>query len=333
MACEIITKDIPLTQREIDDAAASENNTRLDKVPPLLFEMFLRVGIKSLRKASFKIKLPTVKLENEMVKSLYTVDVGKGSANIYFYKRAALSGREAKKLPLLYFIHGGGFIGGTHLSCDNFLRSLADKHDVVCAAIDYHLAPEVRYPHALNECVKGVLSLMKNNETGAYIDENSVFIAGDSAGGNLAAVTTLALKKEHNFSPKGQILFYPVTEMLTINTPSYNRTGSENSRMLKFIKICRKLYAANKSNYAEPHFSPLLSKKQDDPNPTPALVLQAERDGLLDDGILYAKHIDELGGNSRCVIYNGAFHAFLNGLGDSNTAQDALEEVVRFMDV
>ena len=333
MACEIITKDIPLTQRELDEATASANNTRLDKVPPLLFEAFLRIAIKSMRKATFKIKLPTVTLENEIVKSLHTVDAGKSDVDVFFYKRAALIESGAKKMPLLYFIHGGGFIGGTHFSCDNFLKSLVDKYDVVCAAIDYHLAPEVRYPYALNECVKGVLSLIENEETGVYIDENSVFIAGDSAGGNLAAAATLCLKKEHSFAPKGQVLFYPVTEMLNISTPSYNRSGSENSRMLKFIKICRKLYASKKTNYAEPYFSPLLSKKSDDPNPTPALILQAERDGLLDDGVLYAKHIDELGGESRCIIYNGAFHAFLNGLGDSDIAQDALEEVVSFMGV
>jgi acetyl esterase len=101
--------------------------------------------------------------------------------------------------------------------------------------------------------------------------------------------------------------------------------------MRKLILISRKKYARSKKDYAEIYASPLLTTEADDPRPTRALLLLAERDGLLDDGILYGKHLCELGGEARTVIYEEAYHAFINGLGDSDTAEDAYEEIVRFI--
>lgn len=320
-------KEIALTEREIKEAEGAAQNNAFDKMPSFLVELFIRLKIKTMRKSAMNIRLPDVEIRNKIVKTEHCVNADKGDVSIYFYRRENMQ----KQAPLMYFIHGGGFVGGTYLANENFCKRLADMYDVVCASAEYHLAPEVRFPYALRECELGLLALLENAETSRFINKNQVYVAGDSAGGNLAATTALSLKNRRNFTPAGQILYYPVTEMKEMSTNSYARPGPENSRMLKMLKITRKLYASKKSDYGNFYFSPLLSTKQDDPNPTPALILLAERDGLLDDGILYAKHLASLGGEARCVVYKGAFHSFLNGLGDSLIADDSFSEVASFM--
>jgi acetyl esterase len=210
------------------------------------------------------------------------------------------------------------------------MRKLCDEHDIICASVDYHVSPEVRYPVALNECATGLNKLLNSGEF-RYIDKDAVFIAGDSAGGNLAASLCLHMKNRGGFAPKGQILLYPVTQMRTLDTESYLRKEIEFFSMRKGMALSRKLYARNRKDYGDLYFSPLCSTAKDDPNPTPALLLLSGRDGLLDDGVLYAKHLNELGGCVRCVVYEKAFHAFMNGLGDSNAALDAYKEIARFV--
>jgi acetyl esterase/lipase len=141
----------------------------------------------------------------------------------------------------------------------------------------------------------------------------------------------LSLKNTRDFVPAGQVLLYPVTNMYALDTESYQRKEVECRSMRKLIRLARKLYAQSPKDYADIYFSPLLTTAEDDPAPTRALLLLAERDGLLSDGVLYGEHLSKLGGNVKTVIYDGAYHAFINGLGDSNIAADAYGEIVGFI--
>jgi acetyl esterase len=198
--------------------------------------------------------------------------------------------------------------------------------------VEYHVSPEVRYPVALRECEKGLFHLLETPGASRFIDETKVCLAGDSAGGNLAAVMALSLKNLRGFTPAGQVLLYPVTDMSELDNKGSHRRGEpEFYGMRKLVLFARKKYARSKKDYTDIYFSPLLTTEADDPHPTRALLLLAERDGLLDDGILYGKHLRELGGEARTVIYEGAYHAFANALGDSETAEDAYHEIVSFI--
>jgi acetyl esterase len=209
------------------------------------------------------------------------------------------------------------------------MRKLADNHDVVCASVEYHVSPEVRYPAALEECAAGIEKVLEH--FGKAVDNKRVFFAGDSAGGNLAASLCMYVKNKGSITPKGQVLLYPSTQMETLETESFSRKEWEFSGMRKGMLLSRELYARSRADYKDPYFSPLNSTAKDDPSPTPALLLLAGRDGLLDDGTLYAKHLSELGGEARCIIYERSYHAFMNGLGDSDAADDAYEEIVNFI--
>jgi acetyl esterase len=327
---EPVYKNFPLRDSEKKAAADSENtNSKFARLPQPILEFAVGRLLPKMREASLLITLPEVKTANEIVKEEYADDVGSGPFSVYFYHRTDL---PEGKYPLFYFIHGGGFIGGTYLANDGMMRKFADENDVVCASVEYHLSPEARYPVALRECEKGLFRLLESSETRRFIDESGVYIAGDSAGGNLAAALALSLKNSYDFTPAGQILLYPVTDMSELdNKASYLRREPEFYGMRKLILLARKKYAQSKKDYADIYFSPLLTTKSDDPHPTRALLLLAERDGLLDDGILYGKHLQELGGEARTVIYKEAYHAFINGIGDSDTAEDAYKEIVRFI--
>ncbi|MDR1029056.1 MAG: alpha/beta hydrolase [Clostridiales Family XIII bacterium] len=326
---EPIHKRFPLTAGEAkaakDSAKTSAGFARLPQ--PILAFTVGRL-LRGMREASLKIALPEVRIRNEIIKEEYTDDAGSGAFSVYFYRRTDL---PEGKYPLIYFIHGGGFIGGTYLANEGLMKKLADENDLVCASTEYHVAPEARYPAALRECERGLFRLLKSSETRRFIDAAQIYVSGDSAGGNLAAAMALSLRNLHDLVPAGQILLYPVTDMDSLDKDSYNRKEPEFSVMRKMILLARKMYARDAKDYTDICFSPLLSTATDDPNPPRALLLLAERDGLLCDGLLYGEHLHNFGGEVRTVVYDGAYHAFANGLGDSDAAEDAYAEIVGFV--
>ncbi|MDR1271985.1 MAG: alpha/beta hydrolase [Clostridiales Family XIII bacterium] len=329
-AYEPIYKSFPLSDSEKKAVKDSEKgNARLAKLPQPAFEFTIKKFLGKMRELSLLVKLPEVHIANEIVKEEYTDDAGGGSFSVYFYRRADL---PEGGHPLLYFIHGGGFVGGTYLANEGLMRKFADENDIVCASVEYHVSPEVKYPIALRECEKGLFHLLESPETNRFIDRSLIYAAGDSAGGNLAAAMALSMKHLHDIHLAGQILFYPVTDMKDLdNKESYKRREPEFYVMRKMILCTRKLYARAEEDYSDIYFSPLLTTETDDPHPTRALLLLAGRDGLLDDGVMYGKHLHDLGGEARAVVYEGAYHAFVNGLGDSETAEDSYREIVRFI--
>jgi acetyl esterase len=328
---EPIYKRFPLSQRE-QNAIQNINkfNRMLMKVPQPILEWIIKSQIQKLRKGGPTLDYPQLKLKHKIDKIALTFDAGFGEITIYFYRRSDL---PVGKYPLLYFIHGGGFILGTYTESENLLLQLADTYDVVCSSIEYHLAPEAKFPVALQECCAGVQYLPQNPDTSSWIDFKQVFLAGESAGGNLAAVTSLALKYQHNFTPAGQILLYPVTDMQNLNTETYLRPEVEYKPMYKSMQGARKLYARSSQDYSNFYFSPALSTTSDDPQPTPTLLLLAEKDALLDDGLKYSQVLQKLGGRIRAVVYQDIIHAFITMVGDSATCADALREIVSFMNL
>jgi acetyl esterase len=325
---EVIHKPIGLTEYEYAIQRQNEGNTGfITRLPLPVLAAVVKAGIGKMREKGMEYELPETKTKNAILKSELSVDAGAGKTSVYFYRREGAEGNY----PLFFFIHGGGFLGGTHLANESLMKRLCDEHDIVCASVEYHFAPEIKFPTAVRECEAGLVKLLETPEISQYIDRERVFISGDSAGGNLAAVLCLLMKNERSFHPAGQILLYPVTNMHTCDTESYRRKEPEFAAMRKGMLLSRRLYARSKNDYKDIYFSPYFTTEKDDPKPTKALLLLAGRDGLLDDGVLYGKHLSELGGEARTVIYDEAFHAFANGLGDSEVAEDMYREIVSFL--
>lgn len=186
------------------------------------------------------------------------------------------------------YLHGGGWVMGNRDSVDAVCRALASDAQARVVSIDYRLAPEAPFPAGLNDALNVVRAL-----------DGPVAVAGDSAGGNLAAV--VALKLEVAF----QLLVYPVTDA-GLNTPSYSefdeRFGLTAASMRRFFA----LYLDGASGL-DPDVSPLRADLSHAP---PAYVVTAGHDVLRDDGEAYAAALRAAGVEVTLQRVEGTVHGF-----------------------
>ncbi|KAM9299034.1 arylacetamide deacetylase-like 4 [Gastrophryne carolinensis] len=125
---------------------------------------------------------------------------------------------------VMYF-HGGGFVYGSIESYDHLCRHIAKTCDAVVASVGYRLAPEHRYPAALDDCISASIYFLKTTEQYG-VDPSSVIICGDSAGGNLTAcVTQVLVTKKDIPKPLAQVMIYPATQLIDLNLPSYQQNS------------------------------------------------------------------------------------------------------------
>jgi acetyl esterase len=216
---------------------------------------------------------------------------------------------SSEKPSLLVFYHGGGFVfGGLEGYYDHVCRVLCDLSNSIVVSVDYRLAPEHKFPaatddawHALNWCREHCAQL------GA--DERCLFIAGGSAGANLAAVTALRVRNENKFKLRGQVLFYPMTNYPEPPTDSFREFNSGYYLTGKDIFWFWEQYLESPSDRHNPYAAPLQAK--DLKNVAPAFVLTAEADPLRDEAEAYAQRLQDAGVLVKVTRYKGMLHGFL----------------------
>ncbi len=212
----------------------------------------------------------------------------------------------AADLPVLVWFHGGGWVIGGLESHDPLCRLLCDDAGCIVVSVDYRLAPEAKFPAAVEDCV-AAWEWVSAHAAELGGDPERVALGGDSAGGNLAAVTALIAGERDLPAPRAQILVYPVTDYeLDSASMIDNATGYflEAEHMQWFWE----LYARDESDYDDPHFSPL--RAHDLEGLAPALVVVAEFDPLRDQGLAYGKRLQAAGVSTEIVHGDGVFHGF-----------------------
>jgi acetyl esterase len=223
-------------------------------------------------------------------------------------------------LPIVVYLHGGGWMMGTLDSYDSLLRALANASGALVAAVDYRLAPEHRYPTALEDSLAAIRwSVAHAGELGG--DGGRLALAGDSAGGNLAAVAARRLRGE---LPVGlQVLVYPVTDAV-FDTASYRTYdaghGLSGASMQRFWR-----FYLDGADPAHPDASPLRSA--DLAGVAPAFVLTAEEDVLRDEGEAYAAALSDAGVPTELVRWPGTIHGFIRWLAVTPAARYAIDAV------
>src|SRR3984885_11360395 len=194
--------------------------------------------------------------------------------------------------PLMVFFHGSGFVVCSLDTHDGIARNLCAGTGCVVVSVDYRLAPEAKFPAAPDDCLAATRWAVAN-AAGLGADPGRVFVAGDSAGGNLAAVTALRVRDEGGPRLLGQLLIYPVTDYYEPGTPSMIENaegyGLGRAGMIWFWNH----YLATAADGAHPHASPLRAARLDDL--PPALVVTAEFDPLRDEGEYYADRLRQAG--------------------------------------
>ncbi|BAO91887.1 alpha/beta hydrolase [Caballeronia cordobensis] len=205
------------------------------------------------------------------------------------------------------FFHGGGFVIGNLDTHDHVCRDLCAGSGAAVIALDYRLAPEHPFPAAVDDCLDAVQWIAQNADALSF-DAARMIVAGDSAGGNLAAVTALRIRDEGGPRLRGQVLVYPVTGYHTPPTRSYidNQSGYSLTRaaMIRFWRD----YLVDERDSAHVHACPLLASSLT--GLPPALVVTAEFDPLRDEGEAYAHRLLDAGVPVTLWRYEGLIHGF-----------------------
>jgi acetyl esterase len=225
--------------------------------------------------------------------------------------------------PLMVFFHGSGFVVCDLDTHDGMCRNLCAGTGCVVVSVDYRLAPEAKFPAAPDDCLAATRWAVAN-AAALGADPGRVLVAGDSAGGNLAAVTALRLRDEGGPRLLGQVLLYPVTDYYDPGTPSMveNAEGYGLTRqgMIWFWDH----YLADPSDAANPHASPLRATDLRDL--PPALVVTAQYDPLRDEAEYYAERLRQAGVPTQMKRWDGMNHGFLFWPGVVDRAGAAMDE-------
>lgn len=222
---------------------------------------------------------------------------------------------------VLVYFHGGGFVIGGIEEYDGLCRLLSNSCGSSLVSVGYRLAPEYRFPTAVNDCYSSLAYLFeRSSELG--INPGKVVVAGDSAGGNLAAV--VSLKSRGKFSLKRQVLLYPVVapDFATKSLAEYSEGYFLTREQMDWFSSN---YVRNPSDFLDPRFSPLLEQSLS--GAPPALVVTAEYDPLRDQGETYAARLAAEGVPVVNMRVNGMVHGFLSFFGNVRASRDALEAV------
>jgi acetyl esterase len=227
-----------------------------------------------------------------------------GPIPIRVYTPNGVTGQDALA-PGLVFFHGGGWVIGDLDSHDIACRQLAAGAERIVVAVDYRLAPENKFPAAIDDAIAAT-EWIAANAMQLGIDANRIVVGGDSAGGNLAAVVAIHAR-DHGPQISGQMLIYPVTD-LAMSHASHRDPDTSVLLTHNVMRWFRDHYVASEADYADWRGSPLRASNLK--GLPPALVITAGADPLRDEGDEYARKLAEAGNTVTHRPWPGQFHGF-----------------------
>jgi len=200
--------------------------------------------------------------------------------------------RSSETLPVLVYLHGGGWVAGSVATHDPFCRLLSEAAGVIIVSVEYRRAPEHPHPAGLEDALAGV-RWAADNAPQRGGDTARLALGGDSSGGHLAAVAANRLCATWETPAlRALLLLYPVTDHPSANHPSYSENATGYGLEAKLMRWFWEQYAPGTSP-DDPDVSPLRLHKV--PRLPPALVATSEYDVLRDEGIAYGEKLAEAG--------------------------------------
>lgn len=224
-----------------------------------------------------------------------------------------------KALPLAVFIHGGGHMCGSITTYDGICRKLAEACQHIIVAIDYRLAPEFKYPVGLNDCraaIRGLATILA--ERGIQLARTDITLIGDSGGGALCATLSSDEDFVQEVNIRQQVLFYPGMDY-TLSSDSMQRLGEGYYLERNKIKWFYDNYFPSGADrkVASPLYAGFYATMPR------TLILLAEYDPVIDEGLAYFQQLQDNGIESNCHIIPGVIHAYISF---ENLCRDACEQ-------
>jgi acetyl esterase len=230
-----------------------------------------------------------------------------------------------KPLPLVVYFHGGGWVIGDIEIVDKPCRALANASQCVVASVNYRVSPETKFPGPADDCY-AVTRWLAEHPQDVGADGRFVAVAGDSAGGNLAAVVALMARDRGAPAVSYQVLIYPVTTTAAGNTFASYRDNAEGYLLTKAgMEWFWDHYLASPEDGKNPYASPLQAS--DLRGLPPAIVITAEFDPLRDEGQAYAKRLADAGVNVKTSHYEGLIHGFFWSAGVLDAGKQLIAEI------
>jgi acetyl esterase len=212
-------------------------------------------------------------------------------------------------LPVLVYYHGGGHVIGSLDTHDGVARALANGGECAVLAVNYRKAPEHPFPAAVEDCWAAALWALENGpEYG--LDPDRIAVGGDSAGGNLAAVVALLARDADKPALRLQLLVYPIADYACSGASYQTFAQGYGPLTDELMYYFQRHYFADPKQMADWRASPI--KAASHAGLAPALIIAAECDVLLDDGVAYGETLRGAGVEVAYSKYPGMIHAFFS---------------------
>ncbi|MCG8546059.1 MAG: alpha/beta hydrolase [Alphaproteobacteria bacterium] len=261
--------------------------------------------------------IPVGQVEN------FTIDGPGGALPMRLYRPSQDDGT----LPVVVYFHGGGFVIGGLESYDGLCRLLCERSGCLILSVDYRLAPEHRFPAAVDDAFAALAWTFSHAaEIGG--DPSAVAVAGDSAGGSLAAVVCHLAHDGEVASPAAQVLIYPAVD-LKADFPSRRTFAKMIPIPKQVIEWFNNCYLDNPESIDDPRASPIRYARFE--GLPPALVLTAGFDPLRDEGKAYADKLRDAGVPVEYRCYDGLVHGFVSMGGVIRAASDAVDVIAAYL--
>lgn len=298
---------------------AAEKVCNENSKPPLIFQVPPSEGRERLEKAQDS---PVYKYPAEIKKcTAMTKDCG--SVKVYFVIPNNLC-----NLPhVIYYIHGAGWVFGSFHTHEKLVRELAARTQSIVVFPEYSRSPEAKYPTALMQCYDILCQIPHLLEqVSCEANLNTLTIAGDSVGGNMATIITMMAKKKKGPKIHKQLLYYPVTDAC-FNTPSYRQFATDYYLYRAGMMWFWNQYTTNKQERNEITASPLRASLEDLQGLPDAMIITGEADVLRDEGECYAKKLLLAGVNVTAMRFQAIIHDFvmLNALDRTYACRSAMD--------
>jgi acetyl esterase len=232
-----------------------------------------------------------------------------------------------RDLPVFVFFHGGGFITCSVETHDFVPSYIAANANVIAFSVEYRLAPEYKFPIGLRDSFEAV-KWVKSNASRFGADAEKISLGGDSSGGNFTAALSL-IARDEGFKLDKQVLIYPATDLANIypkkSATIYTMVGTSENGKKKNSTLDN--YVDSPELIRNKLVTPLI---EEDLSGLPkALFIEAECDALVDDGLMYAKRLQDAGVSVEAYIFKGMPHAFI--LRTYEETFEALDKICAFL--
>ncbi|MFD9499925.1 alpha/beta hydrolase [Streptomyces sp. NPDC060035] len=290
--------------------------------PPFLYEMAPADARKILVDAQ-SAPISKLPVDEEWI----TVPAQVGDVRVRIIKAQGTTGM----LPVIVYMHGGGWILGNAGTHDRLVRELAVGAGAALAFVEYPNSPEARYPTAIEQ---GYATAQWITRDGASknLDSSRMAVAGESVGGNMTAALALMAKERGDVTFLQQSIYYPVTDA-AMDTASYEQFATGYYLTRKAMEWFWDAYTTDPAQRAEITASPNQASTEQVSGLPPTYLCVDEADVLRDEGEAYAAKLRSADVPVTTVRYNGTIHDFmlLNGLSETRAARAAIGQATAFL--